>query len=438
MAISPFDSVLADGLFGDADLGALFSDEAEIAAMIRVEAALARVEAELGVIPAEAEAAIAAALAAIEITPQDLAGGDAGIPVPALVARLRASAGQAGRYIHWGATSQDIMDTGLILRLRDALAILGARLDTVIAELAGQAERHARTAMAARTRSQIATPTTFGLRICAWLAPLLRCRERLREVKPRLMVVQFGGASGTLGVLGDKGIAVMTALGDALDLGVNAKAWHGERDTLAELAGWLSLLTGTLGKMGGDLILLGRSEIAEVSAGSGGGSSTMPQKSNPVSAEALVSLARFNAGQVSLMHHALIHTEERDSAAWALEWMALPQMVVATGASLSHAVTLATTLRPDAERMRANFTEAAFAEAAAFALAGYIPLEDAQTLVKQAAKESQGTSMFERLAASTDAPIDWKTFADPDAHNGAAAELVARTVALARSSADTA
>jgi 3-carboxy-cis,cis-muconate cycloisomerase len=258
--------------------------------------------------------------------------------------------------------------------------------------------------MAGRTRSQIATPTSFGLRIAGWLAPLARCRDRLRELRPRLMVVQLGGATGNLAVLGDQGIVVMEAVADELGLGCPAKPWHTERDAVVELANWLSMVSGLLGRIGADLILMGRSEIAEVTTGTGGGSSTMPQKQNPVLAETLVALARFNGGQAGLAQQALLHTEERDGTVWAVEWLALPQMLVATAAGLRHAATLAAGLRPRPERMAAAIASgggAAHAEAMAFALARSMPLSEAQGLVKAAAADQArlGGQLGDRVAA---------------------------------------
>lgn len=433
MAVSPFDHEIIGGLFGDDEVGALLSPGAEIGAMMRFEAALARVEGRLGVIPEASGEAIAASLSGLAIEPNSLAEAtsSAGVVVPGLVSMLRDRIGPPhGDYLHWGATSQDVLDTALILRLRDVLSVLETRLDTVIEVLAEQAERHAGTVMAARTRSQLATPTTFGLRIGGWLTPLVRCRERLAELRPRLLVLQFGGASGTLSVFGTRGIEVMAALAAELGLGVPAKPWHAERDTLAELAGWLALVTGALGKMAGDLILMGRSEIREATAGDGGGSSTMPQKSNPVSAETLVTLARFNAGQSGLCYQAMLHAEERDSTAWAMEWATLPQMLVATASALSHAAKLSRTLAPDPARMNANLTEAALAEALAFALAEHMPLSKAQGLVKQAAR--RGGSLFESIVALTDTLVEWESLRDPGKQTGAAKEMVARVVAEAR------
>ncbi len=392
MPVTAFDSPLLAGLYGDPDVAALFGAEAEIAAMLRFEAALATVEARLGVIPAAAGPAIAEKLATLAVDPEalTLSTGAAGVPVPGLVAALRAGVGRPhGDFIHWGATSQDAMDTGLVLRLRSLLDLLGARLDTVVESLSALARRHAGLAMAGRTRSQLAAPTTFGLRAAGWMAPLARCRDRLAELRPRLLVVQFGGATGNLAALGASGVPVMQALAAELGLGCPAKPWHVERDAFVELANWLAMVSGLLGRIGADLILSGRSEIAEVSAGPGGGSSTMPQKSNPVLAETLVTLARANAAQSALAQQALLQTEERDSTAWAIEWLCLPQMLTATAAGLRHATALVADIRPDAAAMARSLETGGGsidAEAWAFALAGEIGLPEAQAIVKAAAQ----------------------------------------------------
>lgn len=394
MSVGIFDDCLFAGLFGDGEIAAHLSAEAQVAAMIRFEATLAEVEARHGVIPAEAGAAIATALGRCVVDPSSLAHGTAaaGVPVPALVRQLRRSVGEPyGQFVHWGATSQDVVDTGLVLRLKPVLAILETRLGRLVERLVAEAERYARLPMAGRTRSQVSTPTTLGLRIAGWAAPLARSRRRLVELRPRLLVVQFGGASGNLSVLGAHGPAVMDALADALGLGRSTKPWGAERDGFVELGGWLALVSGLLGRMAGDLILMGRSEIAELAAGAGGGSSTMPQKANPVRAEAILSLARHTMGAQSIMLPTLLHQEERDGTAWAAEWTALPQMLMATGVALSHALELAGSLRPDAARMAAALETGGgtvHAEALAFALAREIPLPQAQELLREAARRT--------------------------------------------------
>jgi 3-carboxy-cis,cis-muconate cycloisomerase len=437
MTVSLFDSELYGGLFSDREIAALLDDRARLRAMIEVEAALARVQGRLGVIPPEAAARISETAETLELDPAALAPGtaSAGVPIPALVAALREAAGtEAGSWVHWGATSQDIMDTGLVLRLRELLARLDERLAGVIQSLAALAAEHRGTVMAARTRGQQALPTTFGLKAAGWLAPLARHRERLGQLRPRLLVVQFGGAAGTLAALGADGLAVMEALAGELDLAVPPAPWHAQRDGFAELAAWFALVTGSLGKIGEDLVLLAQSEVGEAYPKGGGGSSTMPQKTNPVAAEALVTLARFNAGLLASAGEALVQAQERGGAAWPLEWLTLPQMAVATGAALRLAAEALDGLVVDPARMAANLEASQgliLAEAASFALAEHMPRPEAQALVKAACAEAaqSGRHLLEVLAEKTPAPLDWAGLRDPAGYLGAADALIDRILA---------
>ena len=426
-------------LLEDAEVAGLIDDRAQVRAMVRVEAALARVQGRLGVIPAASAGAIEAALQGFAPDLDDLAAGTraAGVPVPALVAQLRRAVEQAAGepaagHIHFGATSQDIGDTALVLQLRLALDVLDGRLDALCRTLAGLADAHRATPMLARTRFQPAVPTTFGLKAAGWLAPLIRHRRRLEELRPRLLVVQFGGAAGNLAALGDRGVAVMEDLAAELDLDRPPLPWHGARDNLVELAGWLALVTGSLGKFGFDVLLLAQGEVGEVREAEDGGSSTMPQKANPVRAEALVTLARRNAGLIGTMHQAMLHAHERDGSAWALEWATLPEMLGGTGAALDHAARLAATMQVDTERMRSNLDATnglVLAEAAAFALAEHVPRPEAQSLVKQAcaAAVAENRGLIEVLRALSDAPIDWRRV-EEEALNPPGAEALIRRV----------
>lgn len=437
MTVSPFDSAIHGALISDDEIAALFSDDAQIRAMLSVEVALARAQAETGTVPPDAAERIAAAADSLTVSPARLAAGtaSAGVPVSALVSALREAAGAAaGQHVHKGATSQDIVDTALVLRLRDALSLLSVRLDTLIRTLARQADTHRDTVMAARTRWQRATPTTLGLKVAGWVAPLIRHCDRLAELRPRLLTIQLGGAAGTLAAFGPSGLDVADSLARQLTLGAPPSPWHTQRDTLVELAGWLSLVTGTIGKMGSDLVLLAQSEVDEVRAGRGGGSSTMPQKANPVAAEILITLARWNAGCVATMHQAALQPHERDGAGWTLEWLTLPQMLVATGAALRHGFALAETMTADETRMRAHLEAdggVLLAEAAVFALLPHMTRREAETLVTEAcaAVLEQGGHFVDLLAARTDAPVDWATLREPGAYTGLAQALVDRVLA---------
>ncbi|MCA1951645.1 MAG: 3-carboxy-cis,cis-muconate cycloisomerase, partial [Hyphomicrobiales bacterium] len=356
MAALALDTSLYGGLLGDAEFAALLSDAAEIAAMIRAEKALARAQARLGIIPGAAGEALAAALETVVIDPAALRAGLArdGVAVPQLVAALRGQLPPELRpWLHWGATSQDISDLALVLRLSLVLDAVEARLDALIRRLAGLADTHRATLCLARTRTQAAAPTLFGLRVANWLQPLLRHRARLGEIRPRLLVVQLGGAAGTLAAFGPQAIALMDALADELGLG-RAVPWHKARDRIEEFGGLLAMITASLGMIGADLMQLAQSEVAEITFDGAGGSSTLPQKQNPVVAEVLVALARFAAHQVGALHQAAIHPTERDGAAWTLEWLALPPLIQATGAALRQAGEAFGDLRVDTARMRAN------------------------------------------------------------------------------------
>jgi len=438
---APASPALLDPLFSDAEVAREFSDAESLRAMANVEAALARAEAKIGIIPADAVAPIERAVRSFEPDMARIAVGveSAGVPVVALVQQLRAAAGPAARYVHWGATTQDIMDTGLVLRLRRVLAHLEGLLARVIGHCCSLAHAHRGTLMAARTRSQQALPTTFGLKVAGWLMPLVRHRERLAQLRPRLMVVQLGGAAGTLAALGDRGLAVAQALADELELGAPLGPWHVQRDAFAELAGWLSMVSGSLGKVGQDVALLAQTEVGELREGGGpgrGGSSTMPQKANPVSSEVLVTAARMNAVLLANMHQALLHEHERGGAAWQLEWLTLPPMSTLTGAALGHAASLLAGLDVRAERMRANIDASSgllMAEAAAFALARAMPLEQAQGLVKDACRtvEASGRHLVDVLRERSDASIDWPALRDPANYLGATDALIDRAIAAA-------
>lgn len=404
MAVSPFDSVLMGPLLGDEPIAGLFADRAEIAAMIAVEAALAQAEAACGVIPAAMGPRLAEALDSLTIAPAEIAEATAaaGVAAGALAAALRRRLPpDLAPWVHWGATSQDIADTALVLRLDTALTLMAERLANLIATLRAAEARWATLPMAARTRTQIAAPTTVGQRIGCWAAPLSAAADERPLLRRRVARVQFGGAVGTLDVLGEAGPAVRAALAERLGLH-DAPCWHGDRSGLVALASWCAQLAGALGKMGTDLLLMARSESGEMRAGAGGGSSTMPQKANPVASEVLVALSRFVAGLVSPLMLAAQHAEERDGVAWTMEWLLLPQIVTATGAALRVADELARTLRPDESRLAAMLAlggGAAYAERASFALRRLMPGDRAQAVLTAAlAEAARGGSLAEALA----------------------------------------
>jgi 3-carboxy-cis,cis-muconate cycloisomerase len=279
------------------------------------------------------------------------------------------------------------------------------------------------------------------LKVAGWLAPLVRHVERLEEISSRLLVVQFGGAAGTLAALENKGLRVAEELAKELKLGLPAIPWHAQRDSIVEFAGWLSLVTGSLGKMAQDIILLAQSEVGEVgeSGEEGrGGSSTMPQKSNPITSELILAAARTNASLLSAMHHALIQEHERATHGWQVEWLTLPQMVLLTGGALKHALYLAKNLQVDAAAMRANMARAndvILAEAAVFALATAMPRQKAEELVKRAcgAAIADGKPLIEivkRLAQGdvADGAVDWQALIRPENYLGEAEIMIDRVL----------
>lgn len=438
MPVTAFDSALTAPLLSDPETAALIDDQATARAMVEVERALARVEGRLGVIPAEAAEAIDTALDGFMPDLAALGAGmqTAGVPIVSLVAQLREKVDASGRdYVHAGATSQDIYDTALLLCYAAATDLIKTRLDRAIALLSHLADEHRQTVMAGRTRTQQAIPISFGAKVAGWLAPLKRHRERLIWVREELLVVQFGGAAGSLAALGDRGMDVADGLADELGLERAVAPWHTARDGLLGLGDWLAGVTGSLGKVGADLLLMGQNEVAEVRAGGGGGSSAMPQKANPIGVEMLVTLARSNATHLSGLHHAAIQEHERGGPGWTLEWISLPPMILATAGALRIAADVLDGLTVNAERMRENLgldTGLIMAEAVTTALATHVGKIEAQALVKQACLDAPaaGRSITELLRERTDAPVDWDAAADPLNYLGASQEIIDRVLSL--------
>jgi 3-carboxy-cis,cis-muconate cycloisomerase len=328
-----------------------------------VESALAQVQAQLGVIPAKAVDAICAACKAQAIDVAALAtaavaAGNHAIPlVKQLTALVAKSDADAAKYVHWGATSQDIIDTGLILQLRDALTHIEHDLQQLGDLLAHFAEQHQATPMAGRTWMQQALPITLGMKAVTWLDALQRHRTRIVEMKPRLLVLQFGGAAGTLASLGDSGLELAQALATELDLTLPALPWHATRDRVVELATVLAAITGSLGKMACDISLLAQTEIAELAephALGRGGSSAMPHKRNPVACAIVLTAATRMPGLAATMLSAMPQENERALGGWQAEWECLPQIVQLCGAALEQMLYAIAGLQVDAARMRAN------------------------------------------------------------------------------------
>ncbi|MDE3239899.1 MAG: adenylosuccinate lyase family protein [Paracoccaceae bacterium] len=426
MPASPLDSALYGDLFGDAEMGRLFTDTAEVRAMLLVEGALAKAQGDLGLIPADSAAFLHRAMLEVQIDPAGLAAetGANAVPVPALVAAARKAleAPDHTQYLHWGATSQDVIDTGLMLRLRQAIRLMEARLDGLLEGLATLAEAHADLPMAARTYAQVATPTSFGAVVASWGNPLLRQRQRLENVRRNLLMVSLSGAAGTNSAIGPKAPEVRAALAQALNLGDPGQSWHSTRDSVATFANWITITAQAIGKLGEDLILLSQSGIEEVSLGAGGASSTMPQKANPVGPSVLVALARQMVGLNAVMTGAALHRQQRDATAWLCEWLTLPQMCLGLGRMLLTAGTLAETLAPNPDRMLAPLQDGLgllYAEAVTFALAEILPRPEAQAAVKALTREARDTGTpLPTLAAREFPAIDWARRLTPAAQLG--------------------
>ena len=391
---------LFDAYFTAKAMGEVFSDHGRVQAMLDVESALARAQARVEVIPHSALAPITAACRAerydFEALGQAIASaGNSAIPlVKALGKQIASTAPEAERYVHLGATSQDIMDTGLVLQLRAALGLIEADLVRLGDVLAQQAQRYATTPLAGRTWLQQATPVTLGMKIASWLGAVTRNRQRLNELKPRLLCLQFGGASGTLAALGDQALPVAHALADELGLSLPDQPWHTQRDRLVEFGSVLGLIAGGLGKIGRDISLLMQTEAAEVfepSAPGKGGSSTMPHKRNPVGSAVLISAATRVPGLLSILFSAMPQEHERSLGLWHAEWETLPEICCVVSGALVQALNIAQGLEVDSERMARNLDLThglVLAEAVSIVLAQRVGRETAHHLLEHCCKRA--------------------------------------------------
>jgi 3-carboxy-cis,cis-muconate cycloisomerase len=334
---------LLSALAGDPEIEALLSDEAQLQSMLVFERALAEAEADASLISSDAAAAISAGIDRLPLDWDDLAQGMAkdGVVVPALIRQLRVAVGEmhAGA-AHLGATSQDVLDTALALQLSKIIPILTGRIAALVTALEAIASTSGTQMLMAHTRMQAAFSITVAEKVRTWLEPLERHRAALAAIRKDVLVIQLGGPVGDRSSFNGKGDEIARGLAQRLDLGL-ASPWHSTRDPIVAFGSLLSLLTGSIGKFGADVAILAQTEVGAVVLTDGGGSSAMPHKSNPVSAEVLVALARYNAGLTGTLHQALVHENERSGAAWTLEWLALPQMLITAGASLRLANQLA-------------------------------------------------------------------------------------------------
>ena len=439
---------LFDAYFTAPAMRTIFCDHGRVQGMLDFEAALARAEARVGVIPAEAVAAIEAACKAEFYDFPTLAvaigqAGNSAIPlVKALGKRIATTSPEAERHVHLGATSQDAMDTGLVLQLRAAVELLESDLATLADGLAKQAKRYGDTPLAGRTWLQHATPVTLGMKIASWLGAVTRHRQRLGELKPRLLSLQFGGASGSLAALGDKAYAVADALAEELGLALPEQPWHTQRDRLVEFATLLGLIAGSLGKLGRDISLLMQTEAGEVfepAAPGKGGSSTMPHKRNPVSAAVLIGAATRAPGLVATLLAAMPQEHERSLGLWHAEWETLPELCCLVSGALQQALLVVPGLEVDAARMRHNLdlTQGlVLAEAVSIALAQRIGRDAAHHLVERCCRQAveEGAHLRAVLGANTEVAAqlcaeELDRLLDPAHYLGQARRWVDRAVA---------
>ena len=403
---------LIEALGTTGPLAEVFSDASVLKAMLAFETALARAEARVGVIPNKAADAIASAARpelfnTTELAQATLRAGTPGIPIAkTLTEVVRNRDVVAAGYVHWGATSQDVADTALILLLRRARPILLDDLVRTEESLMKLSEQHRNTVMLGRTLLQAAPPVTLGLKAADWLGAIRRGRERVAVRFEDALVLQFGGASGTLASLGGKGLAVARALADELDLALPEAPWHSQRDRLAALMCACGVLTGSLGKMARDVSLLMQTEVAEAAEPGGngrGGSSTMPHKRNPIACSLALAAAVRVPGLVAAYLSAMVQENERGVGGWQAEWPIISSLIQSTGAATASMAEVAQGISIDATRMRQNIQAtkgAVFAEKAMMLLADKIGREAAHKLVEHAVREAQrnGTQFAEVLS----------------------------------------
>lgn len=439
---------LFDRYFTSPAMRQVFCDTGRVQAMLDFEAALARAEACVGLIPDTAVAPIADACRAELYDFADLAmaiatAGNSAIPlVKALGKQVAARDRQAERFVHLGATSQDAMDSGLVLQLRQAVELLEVDLARLAEALAEQAERHADSVLPGRTWLQHATPVTLGMKLAGTLGAISRHRQRLVELKPRLLVLQFGGAAGTLAALGEQAWPVSEALAAELGLALPDQPWHTQRDRLVEFAAQLGLIAGSLGKLGRDLSLLMQTDVGEVfepAAAGKGGSSTMPHKRNPVGAAVLIAAATRAPGLVATMLAAMPQEHERSLGLWHAEWECLPELCCLVSGALQQALLAVPGLEVDAARMRSNLdlTQGlVLAEAVSIALAQRIGRDAAHHLLEQCCRQAIAEQRHLRVVLGDNSEVgaqlnsdELDHLLDPAHYLGQARRWVERAVA---------
>lgn len=384
--------------FEDPAVAARFAPDAWVRALLRVEIALARAQAKCGLIPPGAASRLEAAVERFQPDWERLHAAIArdGFPIIGLMAQVREKleGDEAARWLHWGATTQDIVDTALVTQLDGVLDEMEVQLILLTEPLATLARRHRDTLMVGRTHLQPAVPITFGLKAAGWLAPLLRQQARLAELRPRLLVVQCGGAAGTLAAWGERGLEVARNFAGELGLGLPAMPWHAQRDNLLEVAGWCALFNQSLAKFAQDVLLLSQAEIGELREGGGddaGGSSAMPQKSNPVTSESILVATRLAGTHHAGLLGAPPAEHERGTQNGHLELVHLPRLCALTAGALRAAERLARELVVDAARMQENLAATRgvlLAEAAALALSWHLDPNAARQLVRECCRRA--------------------------------------------------
>jgi 3-carboxy-cis,cis-muconate cycloisomerase len=447
IASTVVDSILFRDAFGTAQMRQIFSDRALIQRYIDAEIALAKAEARVGVIPADAAEVIAreSTIDRIDFDHMRQETDIVGYPILPLVHQLVEMCGDAGRYVHWGATTQDIMDTAVALQVRDALDIVENDIRELRRILADMAVKYRDTPMAGRTHLQQALPVTFGYKAAIWLAMFDRHQQRLQELRPRVAVVEFAGAAGTLASLGDKGFDVQKAMAEELGLGIPATTWHVARDGFAEAVNLLALVTGSLGKIALDIMIMASTEFAEVYepfVKGRGASSTMPQKRNPISSELMLAAAKAVRQHAGLMVDAMVQDFERATGPWHAEWIAIPESFILTAGALHQAKFALGGLIVDSERMKTNLAISKgliVAEAVMMGMAPFIGRQQAHDVVYDACRtvNEKGGTLAEALAALPEvtqhfdrATIDRLT--DPANYLGLAPLMVDQAVSLSK------
>jgi 3-carboxy-cis,cis-muconate cycloisomerase len=442
---------LLDSLFRSPAVDDILSDKSYIQAMLDFEASLARAESRVGIVSSAAAAAIGSKCRAElfdlgAIGESAAIAGNLAIPlVKQLTALVAQREPEAARYVHWGATSQDVIDTARVLQLRQALDLIARDLDGLVEPLGRMAQKHRGTLMAGRTWMQQALPITFGLKIAGWLDALVRHSTRLKETRARCLVLQFGGAAGTLAALGQRGTEVVSFLAAELKLPLPDVPWHSHRDRMAEIATTLGLSMGTVGKIARDISLHMQTEVGELyepMAEGRGGSSTLPHKRNPVAASILLATAARVPGLVSTMLASMVQEDERGLGGWQAEWETLPEIVGLTAGAMHQLSVLLPSLEVNAEHMRRNMdlTDGLlFAEAVSMALADKIGKAQAHDLVHAACTRAIQEKRGLRPILSADPRInahlsatDLDRLFDPHNYLGAADEFVYRVVAASR------